>query len=133
MRVPPPKEATKPVEHRRPSDEATVSAPRRSTTLTNRSSLNGSLTRKSVSTNVTKVEAKPSNAPRSDETEGMRTKVAHLEEEIRRLKRRIEELEKEITDLHKLTRTKDKRIAELTKENEDLKKQVRLSLLVGRL
>ena len=58
----------------------------------------------------------------------MKNKIASLEEEIRRLKRRIEELEKEVADLQKQIRTKDKRIGELTKDNEELKKRVRLHL-----
>lgn len=120
MRVPPPKEVTKSLERRRSSDETQKPVPRRSITLTNRSSVNTSALRKNA---PTKIETRQS-INKSDEAETMKIKLSNLEDEIRRLKRRIEELEKEIFDLQKQVKTKDKRINELTKENEDFKKRV---------
>lgn len=120
MRVPPPKELTKSLE-RRPSEELQKPAPRRSITLTNRSSVNTPALRKNP---PAKLETRQSNN-KSDEAETMKNKLTNLEDEIRRLKRRIEDLEKEIIELQKQIRTKDKRINELTKENEEFKKRVK--------
>lgn len=124
MRVPPPKELSKSLERRRSSDESAKPVSRRSINTTTRSSVNTSVPRRTA---PMRIETKPT-ATKSDDSDLMKNKIASLEEEIRRLKRRIEELEKEIVDLHKQIRTKDKRIAELTKENEELKKRVRLHL-----
>lgn len=71
-----------------------------------------------------KTELKP--APnKNDENESLKSKISTLEEEIRRLKRRIDELEKELADAQKQIRVKDKKINELTKENEEFQKRVR--------
>ncbi len=125
MRVPPLKDLSRALERRRSSEEAPKPITRRSITLTNRSSVNTSASKKQqVPTNPSKSETRQSMS-KIDETETMKTKISNLEDEIRRLKRRIEELEKEIVELQKQIKTKDKRITELTKENEELKKRVK--------
>ena len=120
MRVPPPKELTTSMERRRSTEESSKPIPRRSVTLTNRSSGNTPGPRKNL---PTKSETRQSNH-KPDDTEAMKIKIGNLEDEIRRLKRRIEELEKEINELQKQIKAKDKRINELTKENDELKKRV---------
>jgi TolA-binding protein len=126
MRVPPPKELTTSMERRRSTEESSKPIPRRSVTLTNRSSGTTPAPRKNP---PAKPETRQSNQ-KPDDTEAMKIKIGNLEDEIRRLKRRIEELEKEIHELQKQMKTKDKRINELTKENDELKKRVCYSLFV---
>ncbi|CAF0738445.1 unnamed protein product [Didymodactylos carnosus] len=116
MRVPPPKEVTKSLERRSSHEQL------QQRHVSYRSSIVTPIQQK-PKLSLTKTEQNTNKQPvKNDETETMRTKIVNLEDEIRRLKRKIEELEKEIIDLQKQIRTKDKKIAELTKENEDLKK-----------
>lgn len=127
MRVPPPKELTKPLERRQSTEETPKAIGRRSIAATNRSSVITPALRSNCQTNTTKTEPKQA-AKKTDDADAMKNKLASLEDEIRRLKRRIEELEKEIAELQKQIKIKDKRVTELAKDNDELKRRVDIIL-----